>query len=72
MRRDLWTKLAMLETRTSEIQSLNEELRRQIEQRSRRLMSTLFKNSVKARRRIWSGWALRPSFVQGPKVGLRR
>ena len=41
MRRDLWTKLAMLETRTSEIQSLNEELRRQIEQRSRRLMSTI-------------------------------
>ncbi len=64
MRRDLWTKLAMLETRTSEIQSLNEELRRQIEQRSRRLMSTLFNNFVRPRRRIGPGWGLRPSFVQ--------
>ena len=41
MRRDLWTKLAMLETRNREIQTLNEELRRQIEQRSRRLMSNI-------------------------------
>jgi HAMP domain-containing protein len=41
MRRDLWAKLAMLETRNREIQSLNEELRRQIEQRSRRLMANI-------------------------------
>ena len=41
MRRDINGKVHMLQTRTSEIQSLNEELRRQIEQRSRRLMEAI-------------------------------
>ena len=41
MRRDIFAKVEMLQTRTREIQSLNEELRRQIEQRSRRLMAAI-------------------------------
>ena len=41
MRRDLWGKLRELESRNREIQILNEELGRQIEQRSRRLMATI-------------------------------
>ncbi len=46
MRRDLWTKLAMLETRNREIHTLNDELRRQIEQRSRRLMSNIMQRQA--------------------------
>jgi serine/threonine protein kinase len=41
MRRDLQQKLQVLEERNTEIQQLNDELRRQIEQRSRRLVEAL-------------------------------
>ncbi len=41
MQQDLQTKVTELQTRNREVQQLNEELRRQIEQRSRRLLEML-------------------------------
>jgi serine/threonine protein kinase len=52
---DLLAKIRLLEAGNAEIQSLNEELRRQIEQRSRRLLEMLLRDE-----RLKAGEATRP------------
>ena len=47
MRQDVRAKIRTLEARNTEIQVLNEELRRQIEQRSRRLLETFLGQSAR-------------------------
>ena len=46
MRTDLLTKVLQMENKSREVQTLNEELRRQIAERSRRLMSAIIKTQA--------------------------